>query len=831
MTIGDPSDRSSDSGGSSGDVEIDVGIDARKTSIFTLYARIFRLLLTSQTPKLNDELRERELEKLILPSNEEWRHRVYHSLVELQREKDSETEDKKTEDSKRHMSRKNSQDWECPIEKGHLPKGRKDESQDIVASLKAISGTGGSMTEACVEPGWRVNDIVLAAKVLQNAQPSPSYANEAEMRRVFGLVYDVLRYKNILNRALEDSGFWQENSGLKQREKVVWLLLYDMQGRKFARRRDGNALETRNRIFKTFGLKDIEDALLMSKTHLAASISRLRIGGSALSLDELLPIHLRTAEGINWSDEGAIASGWINTMRVADRDEFVKDMSQLKLELCDDIKAAELNETNYIFDPVCPKMINLHDKARERLAVSDLVRSHRFVFLERSLCLGAAMLAQAIRVARLCGPVILTHSIAPRHTGYLAGLLADIEDAGRLLVFGAGDRRCEYEAYLGSLGVTLQQCRVFSEKYVSPPASIELERATVVLATPPCSYTGIRDIVDLAVARGGDTSLLESLTSDLAGETKQPRALLAEQFSTLKYALTRPNIQFLIYQVHTILPSETTEMIQQVVEYANRIATEKYIREHPPKRKTVSKDDSGKGSKIVRQARQEQLREQSEDQLQVQPEQTISIKQAEEEEDEASLVTTDIVIPDSDLFEVGSIDEIYGEDSEQMLDPGCFVAIIKRKEMMQFDSLFMIKVAESKGLFGNPDKERKQKAEVTPAARQMSRTNRRGLKRAKLEIDRVAAPTHSSLSRSASKHGQPCPRHSRYIVRGEKLLSMQVHETRRRDMRRWWRDAMTFLLHSEESHEFHATHLDPFTQKPLYPFHVKKIALSKRHQR
>lgn len=118
-------------------------------------------------------------------------------------------------------------------------------------------------------------------------------------------------------------------------------------------------------------------------------------------------------------------------------------------------------------------------------------------------------------------------------------------------------------------------------RYVSPQSSIELERATIVLATPPCSYTGVRDIVDLAVARGGDTSLLESLTSDTAGEVKKPRALLAEQFSTLKYALTRPNIQFLIYEVHTILPSETTEMIRQVVEYANQIATEKYIREHP----------------------------------------------------------------------------------------------------------------------------------------------------------------------------------------------------------------------------------------------------------
>lgn len=31
--------------------------------------------------------------------------------------------------------------------------------------------------------------------------------------------------------------------------------------------------------------------------------------------------------------------------------------------------------------------------------------------------------------------------------------------------------------------------------------------------------------------------------------------------------------------------------------------------------------------------------------------------------------------------------------------------MIKRKEIMQFDSLFMIKVAESKGLFGDTDKE------------------------------------------------------------------------------------------------------------------------------
>ncbi|XP_032670129.1 uncharacterized protein LOC116843655 isoform X2 [Odontomachus brunneus] len=803
--------------------EIDVNIDGRKSSLFTLYAKIFRLLLATQLPTLsllNDEGRNKELEDLILPSNEEWRHRVYHSLVELQREKDAETEEKRAEPERR-MSRKDSQNWEWqPKERGFLPKGRSEKSQDTILSLNAILGTKGSMTEACVEPGWRINDILLAAKVLQNAQPSPSYANEAEMRRVFGLVYDVLRYRNILNRTLEDGGFWYENGALKQRERVVWLLLYDMQGRKFARRRDGSALEIREKIFKTFGLKDIEDALLKAKTHLAASISRLRIGGSALSLDELLPIHLRIAEGISWTDEGAIASGWINTMRVASKSEFVKDMSRLKLKLCDDIK--ELNKNDYVFDPICPKMINLHDKAREKLAVSNL---------ERSSCLGAATLAQAIRVARLCGPVVLTHSIAPRHTGYLAGLLADIEDAGRLLAFDAGDRRCEYEEYLKTLGVTLQQCRIYSEKYVSPPPSVELERATVVLATPPCSYTGVKDIVDLAVARGGDTGLLESLTSDTAAAIKQPRVLLAEQFSTLKYALTRPNIQFLIYEVHTILPSETTEMIERVVEYANQIATEKYIREHPIKRKTASKESAGKAPKLAKAGtgRAEQSREYLEDQSR--QKQTSEGKQ-EEEEDETSAIT-DIVIPDSDLFEVGSIDEIYGEDSEHMLDPGCFIAIIKRKEMMQFDSLFMIKVAESKGLFGEPDKERspKQKTDVQPI-REPLRVSRKSSKRAKVEIDRVAAPTHSSMSRTSNKR-QICPRHRRY-VQDERLLSTQMHDSRKQDSRQWWRVAIAYLLHSmryDSLCNFRVTRSCSHAQQIIYPICVKKIALLKRPPR
>lgn len=49
-----------------------------------------------------------------------------------------------------------------------------------------------------MQPGWRVNDILLAARVLQTVPDRPAYSDEAEMRRVFGLVYDVFRCKLLI---------------------------------------------------------------------------------------------------------------------------------------------------------------------------------------------------------------------------------------------------------------------------------------------------------------------------------------------------------------------------------------------------------------------------------------------------------------------------------------------------------------------------------------------------------------------------------------------------------------------------------------------------------
>ncbi|XP_029055462.2 uncharacterized protein LOC114882694 isoform X2 [Osmia bicornis bicornis] len=688
-----------------------------------------------------------------------------HRITSIRREKEKEKTERMEKSEMEEGVGRGGWEWE-PKFRGFISLKatvRRSESEEINGSLKNVRGVGGSMTEEYIQPGWRINDILLAAGILRKVQPSPIFSDEAEMRRVFGLVYDVLRYKKIFDRALKDIGFWRRNSAMKDRERIVWLLLYDMQGRKFARQREMDAVKKRKTIFEAAGLADIENALLEAKTHLAASISRQRIRGSALSLDELLPSRLRVIEGVAWGKEAAIAFGWVNIAKLDNKEQFLEEMSKLGL-VCrqDDDTTMELEETSYAFDSICPKLINFHEKARERLAVSSLVRDHRFIFLERSLCIGAATLAKAIRIGRFCGPVILTHCLAPRHTAYLAQLLTEIGHAGKLLAFGTGDRRCEYETYLRKLGVTLQQCRVFSEKYVSHSATAELERATVVLAVPPSSYTGVKDIVDLAVARGGDSDLLESLTNaytsdDNRNDHRYPQAFLADQMSTLKYALTRPNVQFLIYEVHTILSSETTVMVQRVVDYVNRLATEKYVREHPKK---VSKE----AKELLKFEKMDESRE----------------------EDRVSTISANVTVPDSDLFEVGSIDDIYGKNASCLLDSGCFLAVIKRKEMMQFDSLFMINVAESKGLFGDP-KERQEAKQQSLPPRSLESNVRKRAKRIKIEIDRIMAHTYSSLSRSKSGN-RICPRHLRYNSDWKETIrsTMQVSENVEENSSKSW---------------------------------------------
>lgn len=68
-------------------------------------------------------------------------------------------------------------------------------------------------------------------------------------------------------------------------------------------------------IFFSFALKDIHDHIWNNRVHLAASISRLRIKNSALSLIKLLPLHLQD-DKVALATVNPICTGWVNPFKL-----------------------------------------------------------------------------------------------------------------------------------------------------------------------------------------------------------------------------------------------------------------------------------------------------------------------------------------------------------------------------------------------------------------------------------------------------------------------------------------------------------------------------------
>lgn len=72
--------------------------------------------------------------------------------------------------------------------------------------------------------------------------------------------------------------------------------------------------------------------------------------------------------------------------------------------------------------------------------------------------------------------------------------------------------------------------------------------------------------------------MLEVLTeSEVSDEGKQRvGCILEEQLLTLTMSMSRPQIQFVLYQTHSIVTTENEDMVQHVLQVINKLALEKH---------------------------------------------------------------------------------------------------------------------------------------------------------------------------------------------------------------------------------------------------------------
>ncbi|KAJ1526197.1 hypothetical protein ONE63_009356 [Megalurothrips usitatus] len=467
--------------------------------------------------------------------------------------------------------------------------------------LSIASSLGSTASQEASLPPWTCADLAKAGLLLALPPRPVDFDDEAEMRRVFALAYDVFRYKKVLQQALEDCNFFGQFPQHAGEPARAWLLLFDLHKRRFRPREavelhlpppPGGSVPSRQALAGA-GLADMDDDLWEVRVHLAAALARLRVRRRALRLSQLLPPHLQDGRIVNHED--ALVTGWVNTFR-SSKQQVCAGLERQGLRLVDDglagraltvdaarEGAASVSQEDFRFDPVLPNVIVCHPEQRDDLAQAAIVRKCYLVLQDRAFCFGPAMLSKLLSDYDLTGCVAQTHIHSPRSTAYLATILADNVKVDTLLAFGAGPRKQQYKAYFRKLGVT--NAEVFEERFLDAAAHDGglLDNVVAVLATPPNSYSAVTDPVDLVCSRGGDLSMLHQLTEPQGGGSGggggAASTMLQEQAATLRLAMAKPQVQFVVYETHSVYSVENERLVRRLVREMNALARERHAEE------------------------------------------------------------------------------------------------------------------------------------------------------------------------------------------------------------------------------------------------------------
>ncbi|GLV44069.1 uncharacterized protein CBL_12635 [Carabus blaptoides fortunei] len=716
-------------------------------NLFAVYPRILAAMLAGarESSKGPPDF------EILLPSDAEWKTKIYFQLVEKQRGLVGMPQPAAFLDRPRSPS-----PWDTTVPQPPNKRSRR-------CTLNSSTNNSRLSVSSSVSPvTWTVSDIAKAACLLSTPAISTEFGDEQEMRRVYSLIYDVFRYKNILHRALADVSFFYLFPELKPSKHLVWLLLYDLYHRRFVEREFADA-ESSELLFPSCGLQLSETALWATRVRLAAAMSRLRIANNALRLSDMLPPHLRD-ERVAKAAHLAPVTCWVNKNRTkikTPEDIFEEIKHSLELQCLSD-DSSSLGPDEFRWDPLCSMFLSFHHSQRTHLAQSEYVRKNILIMQNRSFCFGPSAFSKLLFEHNLTGTVIQTHISSPRATAYLATLLAENDQIFTLLAFGAGDRKAEYEEYFESLKI--KNIMVFSKRLVDiAPDTDILEQVVAVFATPPNSYSAVNDPIDLVCSRGGDLSMLEILTDteDSVEGQKRVISILEEQRLTLRFSMSRPQIQFVLYETHSQLSAENEDMVTQVLQEVNRAAQYKHAELQgkitlPHSAKTEAAASSLETQEINNNET-DLKKEQEKDEITVankleSDESETSVDSSESDED----MFKDIELPATDRFEEHKLPDlcINSDDCLSLTSEGCYLALLQRKVVTRFDAKYMIKMAEARGLFGysSSDAPHKSKTQKTVKQRKKETNNIAPIKRKRgtFKVERIAAHTHASIMRSCS---------------------------------------------------------------------------------
>ncbi|XP_053686098.1 uncharacterized protein LOC128735638 [Sabethes cyaneus] len=836
-----------------------------RADIFSVYPSILQEILVLEelfrAKKVTPFKSSSSAEKLQMPSEFEWQLKQYFRLLEQQK-KINAAENKGIQ-LKTSLELKDTTLWEPKVKSV-------EEVSPFSSPVPGDSAALRRKPRRCYLDNpidfcnideynqWLLQDIARAGKLLRKPPSPVSFDDEFEMRKVYSMIYDVFRFKLVLQQALKNINFFENFPQLKCENTRVWLILYDMYLRKFEKR-EPELVMLKNTLFDEAGLLEIERCLETNGVKIAAALTRIRIQNSAYSLTTLLPPHLQD-EKVAIVVSNPIVTGWINTFRIKTKllaNELLKSVGFDVIHetvISNDALSNSLNPKERVYKPLkaqrykwdqmCPQVLSIYPAKRTEFIRSEIFQRHEMIIQDRSFLLGPTIFVNLLEFYELNGDVIQTHISSPRSTAYLASLLANSRRVRNFVAFGCGNKLNDYKEYMAALGVN--NVELHAENFTDVPhGAAVIEKVVGIFANPPSSYSAVSDPIDLICSRGGDLSMLEILSeSEMTLESKQRVAtLLREQRETLKHCMSRPQVQIILYQTHSVVKTENEIMVDKVIDYINQKVYEVHLQ--ATKERELHALAEAAGNQLVNRL----LRRQDTSKTSKVDDSVDNDFEADGESQQAPEET--IEVPLSDQFETAELPD-FCSNQDSCLDfkeDGVFLSLIKRKEVVRLDSKYLIKIAELRGIFGGNSSNSEPRTNVKLVKRQEKKSDdreiaelenrKRRLKRRGSNMDslisRLNAPTQASIKRghhhrvSSMEHKfmffdlnqEWCPKYA--AVQSEYNLSvlsdekLSLYST---DMipraRIWWQDTIEYVRHHIRSikQRHHAeTVVQPFVLK------------------
>lgn len=315
-------------------------------------------------------------------------------------------------------------------------------------------------------------------------------------------------------------------------------------------------------------------------------------------------------------------------------------------------------------------------------------------------------MARLLSYFDLNGDILQTHIDSPRSTAYLASLFYSVNRINNFYVYGSGSNLKRFRKYMEDL--CINNIRLFEESFTSFPLESNRFRTVVgIFANPPNSFSDISDPIDLICSRGGDLGMLEILTESSISQDGRQRVslILEEQLLTLRMAMSRPQIQFLLYQTHSVVSIENQKMVEHTINMINKTALKKHRDVFLERRRLAALDEAEaanipSAAMITTSPRKQKTLVENKSHANTNPDSIISA-------DEQKITNVldegeEVLLPEVDEFICADLPDLCKNQDNcfKTQNNGCFLSLIQRKTITRLNAKYLIQTAEKRGLFG-----------------------------------------------------------------------------------------------------------------------------------